>query len=98
MRTLMKITVPVTSGNKALGDGTLPRVVQSTLETIKPEAAFFSVAGGKRTAWMFFDLQDVTQMPAICEPIFSGLDAEIELVPVMSAQELQSGLGAMPRR
>jgi hypothetical protein len=98
MRTLMKITVPVTTGNKALGDGTLPRVVQATLETIKPEAAFFSVAGGKRTAWMFFDLQDVTQMPAVCEPLFSGLDAEIELVPVMNAQELQAGLGAMARR
>lgn len=97
MRTLMKITVPVTTGNKTIGDGTLPRVIQSTLETLKPEAAYFFADGGKRTAWMVFDLKDASQIPSACEPLFMGLDADIELLPVMNAQDLQSGLAALAK-
>ena len=84
MRTLMKITVPVTAGNKAISDGSLPRVIQTTMETLKPEGAFFSTADGKRTAWLFFDLKDVSQMPVICEPLFTTTDAPTTAPPSAS--------------
>ncbi len=98
MRTLLKISVPVTSGNKAITDGSLPRIVQSTLESLKPEAAYFFPEHGKRTAIMVFDLKDPTQVPSISEPLFMGLDAEVELTPVMSAQDLQAGLAQLARK
>jgi hypothetical protein len=41
MRTMLKISIPVTTGNKAVQDGSLPRVMQTTLEALKPEAAYF---------------------------------------------------------
>lgn len=97
MRTMMKLTVPVVAGNKAISDGTLPRVIQQTLEKLKPEAAFFAAEHGKRRAWLVFDLKDSAQLPVICEPLFMALDAEIEILPVMTAQDLQAGLTALAR-
>jgi len=100
MRMMMKVAVPVEAGNKAIEDGSLPRVIQETMERIKPESAYFTVENGARTAFMFFEMTDSTQMPAIGEPLFVHLKAEIELTPVMNAQELQRGLSALgpPRR
>jgi hypothetical protein len=95
MRAMMKVTVPVEHGNKAILDGTLPRVIQETVERIKPEAAYFTLEGGKRTAFFFFDLTDPSQLPQIGEPLFMGLGAGIEVTPVMTAQDLQKGLAGL---
>lgn len=97
MRTMLKIKVPVITGNKAVQDGSLPRIIQMTLEKLKPEAAYFGLENGRRTATVVFDLADVSQIPVIGEPLFTGLDAELEFTPVMNAQDLQTGLGQLPR-
>lgn len=93
MRTMMKISVPVEAGNKAIADGTLGRVMQETMERIKPEAAYFTVEDGKRTAFMFFDMSDVSQMPPVGEPLFA-LGADVQFTPAMNPQELQKGLSS----
>jgi len=95
MRAMLKVTVPVEQGNKTILDGTLPRLIQETSERIKPESAYFTIEGGKRTAFFFFDLTDSSQMPAIGEPLFMHLNATLELTPVMNAQELQKGLAGL---
>jgi hypothetical protein len=96
MRTMLKVTVPVEQGNRAIVEGTLPRVIQDTIERIKPEATYFTVENGKRTAFFFFDMTDASQMPQIGEPLFMTLGAELELTPVMTAQDLQKGLADLP--
>jgi hypothetical protein len=98
MRTMMKISIPAASGNKAIQDGSLPRIVQDTLEALKAEAAYFTAEGGKRTAFIFFDLKDSSQMPVVAEPFFMGLDAEVEIIPAMNAQDLQTGLSQLARK
>ncbi|HVY38026.1 MAG TPA: hypothetical protein VHM31_08825 [Polyangia bacterium] len=97
MRTMMKISLPVEAGNKAIGDGTLGRVMQETMERIKPEAAYFTVEDGKRTAFMFFDLSEPSQLPVVGEPLF-GMGADVQFTPAMSPQDLQKGLASLPRR
>jgi hypothetical protein len=92
MRTLIKVTIPVEAGNRTIKDGSLPRVVQATLEKLRPEAAYFFTEGGKRTCLMVADLKDPSSIPEIGEPFFMALDAQVEFVPVMNAQELQAGL------
>ena len=42
MRMLMQVTIPVEQGNKALRDGSLPKIVQSALQELEPEAAYFT--------------------------------------------------------
>jgi len=88
MRFLLKITIPVEEGNAAIRDGSLPRTIESILADLKPEAAYFSDGDGKRAAYVFVDMQDPSQIPAMAEPWFLSFNAGVELHPVMNAQDL----------
>jgi len=92
MRTLLKITLPVETGNKGIKDGSLPKLLQSISESIRPETSYYYPENGKRTALFVFDLKDPTQIPSVVEPLFTGLNASVELFPVMNAEELKIGL------
>ena len=92
MRLMLKVTIPVEAGNKAIKDGTLSRTMQSTLEQLKPEAAYFLAEDGKRTALFFFNMQEASQIPAIAEPLFMGMNASLTMLPVMNAEDLKKGL------
>ncbi|MGC1180882.1 MAG: hypothetical protein WA884_18120 [Methyloceanibacter sp.] len=59
-----------------------------------PEAAYFVAQDGLRSAMIFFDMQDASDIPGIVEPLFMGFDAEVELLPVMNADNLKKGLDA----
>ena len=45
-----------------------------------------------RTALIFFEMNDSSEIPPAAEPFFMGLGANITLSPVMNAQEMQSGV------
>ena len=95
MRTLLTVTMDVASANKAIMDGSLPKIIQSTVERIKPEASyFFANNDGSRCGLMVFDMKDTSEIPPIAEPFFMGLNAKVNFLPVMNSDELQKGLGA----
>lgn len=91
MRMLLKISMPVEQGNAAAKNGALQRTIQSTMEALKPEAAYFYPEDGKRTAIMVFDMKGSWQLPAMVEPLFQDLGASIHVTPVMSGEDLQRG-------
>jgi hypothetical protein len=93
VRTLLRITVPVETGNTAIQDGSLPKIIGGTMENLKPEAAYFFPDGGVRTAIMVFDMKDASEIAKIGEPIFEALNATIEFIPVMNIDDLKKGLG-----
>ncbi len=68
MRCLLKVSIPVERGNTTISDGTLPKTIESILDELKPEAAYFAEENGKRTGFVFFDLKDTSQIPAVAEP------------------------------
>ncbi|AFD08135.1 hypothetical protein [Solitalea canadensis] len=92
MRTLLKVTLDVAAANKALMEGSLPKIMQSTIEKLKPEASYFYTVDGSRSCFFVFDLKDVSEIPAIAEPFFMQLNAKVDLSPVMNAEDLQKGL------
>ncbi len=88
MRFLVKASWDIDAGNKLARDGTLGATVQSILGDLKPEAAYFLAENGERTAYLFIDLQDASQIPAVAEPWFLACDASVEIVPVMTPEDL----------
>ncbi|MBI4410785.1 MAG: hypothetical protein HY561_13835 [Gemmatimonadetes bacterium] len=93
MRTLLKVTIPVETGNRTIQDGTLSGVMDQMMNRIKPEAAYALTEDGKRTVLIFFDMKDPSEIPPIAEPFFMKLNAAVQFSPVMNPQELQAGLG-----
>jgi hypothetical protein len=92
MRTMMKITIDIEAGSRAVADGTIGRLMEQVLGPLQPEAAYFGPEDGMRTAWIVFDLQDPSQLPALTEPLFRELKATVQMVPVMNQEDLQKGL------
>jgi hypothetical protein len=92
MRMMIRIKVPVETGNQAIKEGTLQKTVMEALERLKPEAAYFSPEHGIRTMFMIFDIKDSSEIPPIAEPFFSKLNASVEIFPVMNAEDLKKGL------
>lgn len=92
MRTLLRATLDVEASNKAIIDGTLPKIMKDTMERIQPEAAYFLALDGRRSCIMVFDLKDPSDIPAIAETFFLNMNAKVEFSPVMNAEELQRGL------
>jgi hypothetical protein len=92
MRTMLRWTVPVERGNEAIRDGTLEKSIQTLMEQLKPEAAYFMPFDGERAGMMVFDMTDPAQIPQIAEPLFMALDAAVEFTPVMDADDLKRAL------
>jgi hypothetical protein len=96
MRTLMTVQMDTEATNHAIRDGSLAKSMQSTLEQLHAEAAYFTTRDGQRTAYIVFDLHDTAEIPTIAEPFFMNMNARIDLAPVMNADEVQEGLGRLP--
>ena len=91
MRMLLKVSMSVVQANEAAKSGALQRTIQSTMEALKPEAAYFYPEDGKRTALMVFDMKGSWQLPAMVEPLFQNLGASVHVTPVMNGEDLQRG-------
>jgi hypothetical protein len=92
MRMLLKFQIPVEAGNEAIRTGRIVKLNEAVMAHLQPESAYFGAEGGRRTGYVFFDLDDPSHIPVIVEPLFQGLNASIELIPVMNADDLQKGL------
>jgi hypothetical protein len=92
MRTMMKIKIDTEAGSRMIADGSMPQLMQETLGRLQPESAYFGPEGGTRTAFIVFDLKDPSQLPSLTEPLFSKLNAQVEMFPVMNQEDLQNGL------
>ena len=95
MRMLMKAQIPTEAGNRGIKDGSLPAAIRKFTEAAKPEAAYFTTMDGLRTMIAVFDLKALPDMVRIAEPIFAAVDALIEFMPCMNADELKSGLSSL---
>jgi hypothetical protein len=95
MRMLLKVQASVEAANAAVSGGKMAEIIQSSIQLIEPEAVYFVVEDGNRTGFMFFNLDDSSQIPVIVEPLFQNLNATVELLPAMNLEELQCGLSQL---
>ncbi len=95
MRFMLTVRIPPEKGNALAKDGTLGRIMQSILEELRPEAAYFTTMEGARGGFIVVDMDDVSQIPALAEPLFLGLGATVQIQPVMTAEDLGKAAPAM---
>ncbi|MFE3521102.1 hypothetical protein ACFXOD_05840 [Streptomyces sp. NPDC059161] len=95
MRVMLRAELDTEKGNEAIRNGSLHKTMQSALEALRPEAAYFGANNGCRTAYIVFDLADPSQIPKVAEPFFMEMGAKISLDPVMNGEDLEKGLSAL---
>ncbi len=97
MRMMLKAVVGTEAGNETIRNGTIAKLVEQTMQELRPEAAYFLASeDGHRSCVLVFDLDDPSRIPAVSEPFFqSGVD-RLTLQPCMNFDELQRGLGQLP--
>ena len=95
MRVMVRFAFPVVAGNAAIRTGKVEKVFQQLMDELKPEAAYFHAVNGDRGGFFVVEMQDSSEIADIAERLFFGLDAKIELIPVMSPADLQKGLSGV---
>ena len=99
MRVLLKVTLAHEEFNEAVRDGSVGKKMQRILKEQKPEAAFWTEFGGKRTGLLIVDLPVASQIPALAEPWFLTFKADVEIHPVMTSEDLaEAGLAALGKK
>jgi hypothetical protein len=89
MRMLLRVSIPVETGNAAAKAGTLGSTVEKILADLKPEAAyFFADDNGQRSGSIVFDMKDSSEIPAVAEPWFLAFNAKVSFRPIMNPQDL----------
>ena len=89
MRMLLRVSIPVETGNAAVKAGTLGTTIERILADLKPEAAyFFADDDGQRSGSIVFDMKDTSEIPAVAEPWFLAFNAKVSLRPIMNPQDL----------
>jgi len=89
MRMLMIVTLPHHTFNAAVKDGTAGAKLGKILEATQPESIYFTEIHGKRTAVAVVNLPDASKIPALSEPWFLTFEADVQLHPVMTPEDLQ---------
>ena len=88
MKFILKVKIPMETGNKRLKDPQFGMKMQQLLAEIKAEAAYFTTIEGCRGAFIVVNMDDASQMPAIAEPLFMWLNAEVCVYTVMKPEDL----------
>ncbi|MGP4029536.1 DUF3303 family protein [Actinomadura sp. 3N407] len=95
MRVMLRAKLDTQTSNEVLKDGRLAEIVESLLQRLNPEAAYFGPTEGGRSCTIVFDMQESSSLPTIAEPLFQELGAKIEIQPVMNLEDMRKGLAAL---
>ena len=76
MRFLLKVNIPVETGNAAAKAGKLSATIQTILAELKPEAVYFTDNNGQRAGYIFLDLADTSPNPGHCRTVVPSVQCQ----------------------
>jgi hypothetical protein len=62
------------------------------MEDLKPEAVYLYPEDGQRGGLMVVNVDDSADIPNVLEPFWFALNADVQVTPVMSGDDLLKGL------
>ncbi len=92
MRFIIRAKIPTEAGNKMIQDPKFISTLEEYINKVKPEASYFFEADGNRVLAFVVNIDSADMIPAIAEPLFQGSDANVEIHPVMSLDDLKKGI------
>jgi hypothetical protein len=92
---MLQVAMDTERSNQLVSAGTMGPTIEGILEKLKPEAAYFHAADGRRAITLVVDAPDGATLPSLAEPFWLQLGATVEVVPVMNAEELGTGLSRL---
>ena len=88
MRFLVKATIPVKAGNALVQDPDFGKRLEEIVGDLRPETVYFAIEGGQRTVYLIVNAADASQTPAIAEPLWLSLNANVEFTPIMTQADM----------
>jgi len=99
MKMLLTVEIPHEPFNSLVRSGKAGAITGRILETIKPEAAYFTEQDGTRCGIFVIDVQAPSDVPAFAEPFFLNFQANCKFRILMSPEDLQkAGLEALGKK
>jgi hypothetical protein len=83
MRFLIRMHFPVEFGNELIRDPGFSKKLQGVLETIKPEATYFTPMDGERAGFLVVNMESADMLPSITEPPWQTFRCKLDIMPVM---------------
>jgi hypothetical protein len=97
VRFMLTFRIPPEEGNAAAKDGSLGDILQSIMEDLKPEAAYFAEIDGARGGYLVVNMEEASQLPTIAEPLFLGLGATVQIHPAFTPDDMPRVTEALER-
>jgi hypothetical protein len=88
MRMLMMVTFPVQPFNTYVQNGTLIPQVTQALQAMAATNVYFTEINGRRAMIAEINLKENSDLARVCAPWYLAFQAQVEVVPVMTPQEL----------
>jgi hypothetical protein len=89
MKMLLTVESPHEPFNTLVRTGKAGELIARILESIKPQAAYFTEQDGKRGGIFVIDVQESADVPALAEPFFLNFQADCKFRILMSPDDLQ---------
>ena len=89
MKMLLTVEIPHEPFNSLVRSGKAGQIIGRILETIKPEAAYFTEQDGTRGAILVIDVKTPSDVPSFSEPFFLNFQANCKFRILMSPEDLK---------
>jgi hypothetical protein len=99
MKMLLTVDIPHEPFNSLVRAGTAGDTLNKILDSLKPQAVYFTEQDGRRGAVLVIELDSPSDVPRFAEPFFLKFNADCRFRIVMSPDELgKAGLSELGKR
>ncbi len=90
MRVMLTFRIDPEKGGQLIKEGRIGETMETILEDLQPEAAYFTDVEGTRGGFLVVNMDDASQIPAVVEPLLLGMGATVQMHPAMTPEDLRA--------